>query len=309
MAATVPEQRTFVPDTPAARDDQAALTAGLRLFADGFVEGAGPALTTVLNRPVSLAVAGVERVPAAAVLAQAPLPWVAVTVPYARGLTGSHTLILPLRSALDLVRAAIGDAGGQAEEFTAAGEDALRELLGQVLSACAATLTPVLRRTVSFGSVTVGLAEDGASLPPELADQASPPWLVRYAASAPDGFAATLMLATAEPLVREIAASAQPAGADQEAPAHDPAPSRLDLILDISLPVTVELGRARMRIQDILKLGPGSIIELEKSAGDPVELYVNDRAIAKGEVVVIDENFGIRLTSIVTASERIRTLR
>jgi flagellar motor switch protein FliN/FliY len=81
------------------------------------------------------------------------------------------------------------------------------------------------------------------------------------------------------------------------------------MILDITLPVTVELGRARMQIQDILKLGPGSIVELEKLAGDPVELLINDRPIARGEVVVIDENFGVRLTSIVTPTERIRTLR
>jgi flagellar motor switch protein FliN/FliY len=64
-----------------------------------------------------------------------------------------------------------------------------------------------------------------------------------------------------------------------------------------------------MQIQDILKLAPGSVIELDRSAGDPVELFINDRPIAKGEVVVIDENFGVRLTSIVTATERIKTLR
>ncbi len=87
------------------------------------------------------------------------------------------------------------------------------------------------------------------------------------------------------------------------------APSKIDLILDVTLPVTVELGRARMQIQDILKLTPGSVIALDKSAGDPVELLINDRPIAKGEVVIIDENFGVRLTSIVTTTERIRTLR
>jgi flagellar motor switch protein FliN/FliY len=77
----------------------------------------------------------------------------------------------------------------------------------------------------------------------------------------------------------------------------------------VTLPVAVELGRARMQIQDILKLAPGSVIALDKSAGDPVELFINERPIAKGEVVIIDENFGVRLTSIVTATERIRTLR
>jgi len=94
-----------------------------------------------------------------------------------------------------------------------------------------------------------------------------------------------------------------------EAPVPVAAPSGIDLILDVTLPVAVELGRSRMQIQDILKLAPGSIIELDKAAGDPVDILINDRPIAKGEVVVIDENFGVRLTSIVTTTERIRTLR
>ena len=89
----------------------------------------------------------------------------------------------------------------------------------------------------------------------------------------------------------------------------DGPPSSLGLILDVTLPVSVELGRARMQIQDILKLVPGSIVELDKSAGDPVDILINDRPIARGEVVVIDENFGVRLTSIVTATERIKAIR
>jgi flagellar motor switch protein FliN/FliY len=86
-------------------------------------------------------------------------------------------------------------------------------------------------------------------------------------------------------------------------------PRRLDMLLDLPLDVSVELGRTRMSIQELLALAPGSVIELDKSAGDPVELYINDRPIAKGEVVIIDENFGVRLTSIVTTTERIKTLR
>jgi flagellar motor switch protein FliN/FliY len=113
-------------------------------------------------------------------------------------------------------------------------------------------------------------------------------------------------------LAREIATvGVEPPGSPPRAEAQETgsAPSGIDLILDVTLPVAVELGRARMQIQDILKLAPGSIVELDKSAGDPVEILINDRPIAKGEVVVIDENFGVRLTSIVTATERIKTLR
>jgi flagellar motor switch protein FliN len=83
----------------------------------------------------------------------------------------------------------------------------------------------------------------------------------------------------------------------------------MDLLLDISLPVTVELGRTRMMIRDILHLAPGSVLELDKLAGEPVDILINDKSIARGEVVVIDESFGVRLTSIVTPSERVAGLR
>jgi flagellar motor switch protein FliN/FliY len=81
-------------------------------------------------------------------------------------------------------------------------------------------------------------------------------------------------------------------------------PRGVDLILDISLDVTVELGRVRMLIKDVLELAAGSIIELDRVAGEPVDVLVNGRLIAKGEVVVIEDNFGIRLTEIISPSER-----
>jgi flagellar motor switch protein FliN/FliY len=83
----------------------------------------------------------------------------------------------------------------------------------------------------------------------------------------------------------------------------------IGLILDVPLQVTVELGGTRMKIKDILDLGIGSIIELDKLAGDPVDVYVNGKMIAKGEVVVIDENFGIKITDIISPIERANTLQ
>ena len=77
----------------------------------------------------------------------------------------------------------------------------------------------------------------------------------------------------------------------------------------VPVELAVEIGRTRMTIGDTLGLGPGSIITLNRMAGEPVDLLVNGRPIARGEVVVIDENFGVRLTSIVTPTERIKTLR
>ena len=83
----------------------------------------------------------------------------------------------------------------------------------------------------------------------------------------------------------------------------------IGLILDVPLKVTVELGSTRMKIKEILELGVGSIIELDKLAGDPVDIFVNGKLIAKGEVVVIDENFGIKVTDIVSQIERANTLQ
>ncbi len=81
-----------------------------------------------------------------------------------------------------------------------------------------------------------------------------------------------------------------------------------DFILDIPLTVSVELGRGKMMISELLQLGQGSVIELMKVAGEPLEIFVNRRLIAMGEVVVVNEKFGIRLTDVVSPSERIARL-
>ena len=78
----------------------------------------------------------------------------------------------------------------------------------------------------------------------------------------------------------------------------------IDLIMDVPLQVTVELGRTHKQIREILEFGQGSIIELDKLAGEPVDILVNGKSIAKGEVVVIDESFGVRITDIIHPSKR-----
>ena len=82
----------------------------------------------------------------------------------------------------------------------------------------------------------------------------------------------------------------------------------LDLILDIPLTVTVELGRTKMLINDLLQLNQGSVVELMKLVGEPLEVLVNQKLVARGEVVVVNEKFGIRLTDIVSPLERVQSL-
>ncbi len=105
--------------------------------------------------------------------------------------------------------------------------------------------------------------------------------------------------------------SGQPAQFDtleDESNMSETAKQNLDLIYDINVEVTVELGRTSMQIKDVLELSPGSVLELNKLAGETVDIFVNKSLIAKGEVVVINENFGVRITEIIGAAARIQNL-
>jgi flagellar motor switch protein FliN/FliY len=82
----------------------------------------------------------------------------------------------------------------------------------------------------------------------------------------------------------------------------------MDLILDIPLDVTVELGKVKMPVNELLQLGQGSVIELSKQAGEPLDIYVNNKLVAKGEVVILDEKFGIRVSDIINPAERVKSL-
>ncbi len=103
--------------------------------------------------------------------------------------------------------------------------------------------------------------------------------------------------------VAQAAESVVEATKDKPSTAHN-----IDLILDLSLDVSVEVGRCRMSIQDLLQLGQGSVIELTKLAGEPLDVYINDRHVARGEAVIVNEKFGVRITDIVSQEERVHNL-
>jgi len=103
--------------------------------------------------------------------------------------------------------------------------------------------------------------------------------------------------------------SSQPAKLEELSPAQRTGTyPELEFILDIPLEISAEIGRTKMLIRDLLKLNQGSIIELEKFAGEPVEIYVNGKLMAKGEVVVVNDKFGVRITEIISAQERVKKL-
>jgi flagellar motor switch protein FliN/FliY len=119
----------------------------------------------------------------------------------------------------------------------------------------------------------------------------------------PKGESHASVRTAADPAVPASFASFTPSGAANGAPSND-----LNMILDIPVQLTVELGRKRLPIKNILQLAQGSVVELEALAGEPMDVLVNGYLIAQGEVVVVNDRFGIRLTDIVTPSERVRRL-
>ena len=147
------------------------------------------------------------------------------------------------------------------------------------------------------------LAEQGSTAPAEAAADAGM-----------DDWAAAL----AEQEVADSAAAAAPAaeGAPPKAQIFQsfgsdvvaPAANNLDLILDIPVHLTVELGRTRIAIRNLLQLAQGSVIELDRLAGEPMDVLVNGCLIAQGEVVVVNDKFGIRLTDIISPTERLRRI-
>jgi len=122
------------------------------------------------------------------------------------------------------------------------------------------------------------------------------------AAAALSAEEAAQMAAFAEVLDEQKPAQGQGQG-------QEPAPREIDFLLDIPLVVSVEIGRTRMLIKDLLQLGQGSVIEFDKLVGEPMEVLVNEKLVARGEVVVVNEKFGVRLTDISSPAERLKHLK
>jgi len=115
-----------------------------------------------------------------------------------------------------------------------------------------------------------------------------------------------MLLAVSGPLLALLAA---PAPGAEEPPSEATAGSKtLDLLLEVELPVSVSFGRTEIPFKDVVKLSTGSILELNRAVSEPVEIIVNNCVIARGEVVVIEGNYGVRVTQVISRQERLRTL-
>ena len=206
--------------------------------------------------------------------------------------------------ALSQMAAAIADGMGRASRRTivaTAGDPA--DMSGDTLIAAAKGLIREDRIAVADCTLRIGRHPVG-----RIALVVSGSMAAALAAEKPEGAVASapdMILGSPQSAGRATVQPVQFGTFQSSSAVQAPPEGNLDLLMDVPLDITVELGRATRRVRDVLGLSPGSIVELSKLAGEPVDLLVNGRPIAKGEVVVIDENFAVRIVEILSREDRI----
>lgn len=249
---------------------------------------------------------------------------VAVKAAYAKGVTGAMVFLLPLTQSTQLVDLMLGGEGAASEELSGDSRDALAETFNQILGSANQTLSDQVGETLSISGVEILFLEGEEGVAALLGEGSFEGLKLTIAQ---DQLSADLHLLApgmlAEQLRRKLGLglpSNEPEAEPQTTPLAAPAPAanpmrgasvdtgNLDLLLDIELPVMVRMGHAEMPLGELLKLTPGSILELNRAADSPVDLLVNGKQIAKGEVVVVDGNFAFRILEIESTDTRIRSL-
>jgi len=300
-------------------------------------------LTEGIEAPTTMSVTEVVAASADSISKLIPAPYVVLGVEFEQGFTGRMDFIFSQGDAGALAQAVLKKAGKEpGEEFDTEQSDALAGLFNDMMKSTGEALTNVFGETVSFKPVEV-TTDDGQGIA-QRAENAAQAILSLEAEGLVKTQAVCLL---PENLVIQLAGGEEEEGeeggeevipgfdeesvdfgesiseiADEKGVVGRPAQfsalapeakaaeqQNIDLLLDVSLPIVIELGRTSMKIQDILELGPGSVVELDKLAGEPVDVIVNDKPIAKGEVVVVEENFGVRITNLISPMERIKNLR
>jgi flagellar motor switch protein FliN len=269
-------------------------------YVNALLNACATTLSTITKVAITLELEPPLRDPSEALVDSLPLPWFVAYARFTRGLSGVHQLVLAQRDVASLGQLLLGEGSSEAT-LSPEQEEKIHDVVNRTFGSVSSALRGFFGRPITLTFADHQRVETAESFHAHAVALAVGNIMVDGAPRA------RFALAVPPAITGPADATGADTGGGQEAADPSAAPG-LDVILDIAMPLTVELGRTKMLIRDILALGPGSVIELDKLAGEPVELLVNDRPIAKGEVVVIDENFGVRLTQISHATERLRSL-
>jgi flagellar motor switch protein FliN/FliY len=295
-----------------------------------FAESMASVFSMLTGREFVMKSAPGELLETPAVAALHTATGILVKANYQKGLSGTLFFTLPLKEGTMLVDLMLGGEGAPSEELVGDSKDALAETFNQVMGSANQTLSDLAGETFAIANVEImAMAPEAAAYAEQLGqggfqditlpttqDSLSTtvhllfPELLLQQLKRKLGLVETPAPAP-EPSPASVAATISAAAPVRQAPvASGPAPDsgNLDLLLDIQLPVVVRMGQTEMQMGELLKLTPGAILELNRSADAPVELLVNGKLIAKGEVVVVEGNFAFRITEIDTRAARIRSL-
>ena len=300
----------------------------LKKYADKMAETQSDMIGTYLGETVKVEGRAPSATTAEALATKISGNVVISSFSYEGGLKGRSILLFSEKDACKIGGTMVGEA--DAEEFSDLIKDAFKEICNTISGNLNTSLSGEVGQSVSIKDIDLEMKEFGAGILEETLGSSKMYGLVAYSLQIGEGNASECWQVFSEELLASMKAliappEPEPAPAPAAAPASPqaapvefeplaqesstaPGPANLELIMDIGLDIGVELGRTNMKIRDILNLGSGSVVELDKLAGEPVDLLVNDVIFAKGEVVVIDENFGVRITEILTLQERIKTL-
>lgn len=299
------------------------------------MSNAAGVLGSLVGAEVQIGSPTVQLMTDAALRAEFKAPSVVVSVTYTEGLEGSSVLVLGVPDAAIVADLMMGGQGAPADALDEMQSSAVTEAMNQMMGGASSAMADLMGRPIHIsvpGLEILDLADQGVGPiagPGGLLVRISFPLHAdglldtNLMQIMPVGFARQLLDTVGKTPhraspdeggddrhLRPVPAATPPVAQPVTFPSLDegaevPGAGDIGLLLDVPLQVTVELGRTQLRIRNVLELVPGSIVELDKLAGEPVDVLVNGKQIARGEVVVIDEEFGVRITDVASQANRL----
>ncbi|MCD5406068.1 MAG: flagellar motor switch phosphatase FliY [Desulfotomaculum sp.] len=293
---------------------------------------AATTLSELLNHRVAITSPQVKVITKKQLLETFTVPYMVIKVEFTAGLKGFNMLMLKVADALVIADLMMGGTGKpEATELSEMEISATSEAMNMMIGASSTSLSQLFSKPVNISTPTaLVFNEDKTDISKLLlpADDASELVIVSFQMTIGDLVDTKIMqimgVETAKNKAAELLKGLDNSEAEnikvenineQSQPevtsnnsTEQIVPRNLDLILDVPLKVSVILGRTRRPIKEVLNIGPGSLVELESMVNEPVEILVNGMLIAEGEVVVVNENFGVKVTSIISPTERIKRL-
>jgi|LGVF01.1.fsa_nt_gb flagellar motor switch protein FliN/FliY len=304
------------------------------------MSNAATALSTLLNRKVNITTPKVDIVPINHITENFEMPYVLLQIRFDEGFVGSNALLMDIKDASIISSILMGgDGSNPNEELSEIELSAVSEVMNQMIGSASTALATMFDKRVNISPPIVKIIGHNEDLEIEGLKNDE---VVRIAfrMTIDDLIDSEIMqlysMETAEQIISQMMGDTEEVVEEEKAPELElvkeeskeevievskpkfnklseketvKGKSNIDMIMDVPLELDVILGRSRRSIKEILSFEPGSIIELNEVVEEPLDIFVNGKLIAKGEVVVIDEKFGIRITNILSAKERVKKLR